>query len=116
MEQSAALRNAIDVHLRAQNCVQIFNQAFGPLLVIFIVQVFIMICVLFFTIVKTPLTTAVDALVFFGNGTQYFIRALIGLYIFGRVQGESKNPWSWSELGSIFSAQFILFLTCFSVV
>ena len=85
---SKALKNAMKLHLKAQNCMSVFNSAFAPFLLIFVVQIFIMCCALFFVLAKQPMNNPVDVIVFLGNGTQYLLRALVFLFIVGKVGGK----------------------------
>ena len=87
VSKSRAVKNALKIHMRTQNCMTLFNETFAPFLLIFVVQIFIQCCALFFAIAKLPLFTYADISVFLGNGTQYLMRAFVALLILGKVGG-----------------------------
>jgi len=86
------LRNVMRRHYNVQRCLNFFNDVFALFIVLFLLQCFFMIVILFYMNLRPDATFEHHAqiVLFGGNCVQYFVRCTLVLHFFGQVSVSVK--------------------------
>ena len=75
------------VHRRVQNCLQLFNNSFAPMIVLFTCQM-IGMCITWFYVCCVSHVSSMERYFYLSAGLSFLVRATVGFYYFGSIAGK----------------------------
>ena len=99
-------------HRTVQKCLQLFNDAFAPMIILFTCHMHCM-CITCFYVCFVPHVSDIERYFYLSAGVSFLVRATVGFYYFGSISGSIKMYSSYIRLLLIFFRCFRWYQNCF---